>query len=119
MIVAEIEILNKNLNNYRLMWLLVMYDLPVQTQTDVRNANSFRKKLTKSGMEMFQLSCYSRHCFSHDALDALKQKIRSALPPRGIVCMFALTDRQYNEIELYDGRCRIATPYPPEQLSLF
>ncbi len=32
-------------NAYRIMWVLVLYDLPTETKENMRDANLFRKRL--------------------------------------------------------------------------
>ena len=51
-------------SEYRVMWVLVLFDLPTETKKDRKVANDFRKKLQKDGFTMFQFSIYIRHCAS-------------------------------------------------------
>ena len=48
----------KSLNAYKIMWLFVVFDLPVKTKKDRKNANQFRKNLLKDGFTMMQVSVY-------------------------------------------------------------
>jgi CRISPR-associated protein Cas2 len=43
-------------NAYRIMWVLVLYDLPTETKTNMRDANKFRKGLLDDGFSLFQFS---------------------------------------------------------------
>ena len=54
-------------NGYALMWLYVMFDLPVETKAQRREATRFRKDLLKDGFTMHQFSVYIRHCASNEA----------------------------------------------------
>jgi CRISPR-associated protein Cas2 len=40
------------LNAYRIMWIFVMFDLPVGTDKERKAATDFRKKLLKDGFSM-------------------------------------------------------------------
>jgi len=52
------------LNEYRVMWILVLYDLPTQTQKQRKSAAKFRKRIMSDGFNMFQFSIYIRNCSS-------------------------------------------------------
>ena len=49
------------LSEYRVMWLLVLFDLPTETKRDRKASADFRKKLIRDGFTMFQFSIYVRH----------------------------------------------------------
>lgn len=51
---------------YRLMWLLVMFDLPVDTKANRKAANDFRHRLLDFGFERCQFSVYLRFCEGRD-----------------------------------------------------
>ena len=44
------------LNAYRIMWVLVFFDLPTETPKERKVAALFRKKIMKDGFQMFQFS---------------------------------------------------------------
>lgn len=54
------------LNAYRILWILVFFDLPTETQKDRKVAAKFRKDLLEDGFVMFQFSIYRRHCPSRE-----------------------------------------------------
>ena len=51
-------------SEYRIMWILVFFDLPTDTKRERKAAGDFRKQLLKDGFTMFQFSIYVRHCVS-------------------------------------------------------
>ena len=53
------------LNESRIMWVLVMFDLPTETKKDRKVADYFRRDMLRDGFVMFQFSMYLRHCQSH------------------------------------------------------
>ena len=55
-------------SEYRIMWVLVLFDLPTETKKDKKAYAEFRKNLQKDGFTMFQFSIYVRHCASCDQL---------------------------------------------------
>jgi hypothetical protein len=52
----------ERLNAYRIMWIMVLFDLPTESKQDKRNYTDFRKKMMKDGFTMFQFSAYLRPC---------------------------------------------------------
>src|SRR6476619_8417525 len=52
----------ERLNAYRIMWVLVMFDLPTETKAERKQYALFRKCILKDGSQMFQFSMYIRHC---------------------------------------------------------
>lgn len=56
-------------SEYRIMWILVFFDLPTQTKKDKKQYALFRKNLQRDGFTMFQFSIYVRHCASSENMD--------------------------------------------------
>ena len=54
------------LSEYRVMWVLVLFDLPTETKKDKKAYATFRKRLQQDGFTMFQFSIYVRHCASSE-----------------------------------------------------
>ena len=87
----------------RLMRIMVFFDLPVQTKQERKEANRFRRFLLKDGYHMVQFSVYSRICNGTDSVETHKTRIMQNLPPSGAVRMLAITERQYNGIDVLVG----------------
>ena len=50
-------------SEYRVMWVLVFFDLPTDTKKERKASADFRKKLLSDGFVMFQFSIYMlRQC---------------------------------------------------------
>lgn len=107
------------LSGYRIMWMVVMFDLPVDTKAARRAATKFREHLLDLGFEMSQFSVYARFCNGRDQFDAYAKKIESGLPGTGDVHILHFTDRQYENIIRYSGRTRGEARQKPGQLALF
>jgi len=106
-------------NEYRIMWVLVFFDLPVVEEKDRKIYTQFRKKLLKDGFEMFQFSIYVRHCMSHDNADVHITRVKSFLPQKGKVGVLRITDKQFGMMELFEGTNQKETKPPPQQLEMF
>jgi CRISPR-associated protein Cas2 len=107
------------LDEYRIMWILVLFDLPTDTKQDRRNYAQFRKSLLKDGFDMFQFSIYLRHCMSRENSDVHVKAVKRALPPKGHVGILRITDKQFGEIEIFYGKKKEEVKPPPQQLELF
>jgi len=88
----------ERLNQYRIMWVLVFFDLPTETKKDRRNASQFRKHLIDDGFSMFQFSIYMRHCASRENAQVHIKRVKSILPPFGHVGILNITDKQFGMI---------------------
>lgn len=73
------------LSEYRVMWLLVLFDLPTETKRDRKASADFRKKLIRDGFTMFQFSIYVRHCASRENAEVHKKRVRQFIPMHGKV----------------------------------
>lgn len=107
------------LNAYRVMWVIVMYDLPTETKKDRRNAAQFRKKIMGNGFQMFMFSKYIRHCSSMENAETHINRVVSFLPPRGHVGVLCITDKQFGDIRIFRGKEKEAAPATVQQLELF
>jgi len=101
------------------MWLLVMFDLPVDDETARRRYTRFRKLLLKDGFAKMQYSVYVRHCASKENADVHEARVGSAVPPEGEVRILRITDKQYERMQIFYGKERSKPEKPPAQLELF
>ena len=92
------------LSGYRLMWMMVLFDLPVLTKVERRDAAKFRKFLLDQGFEMCQFSVYLRFCAGKEQIAGLyTRRVQRALPGAGNVQILYFTDKQYENIVSFDG----------------
>jgi CRISPR-associated protein Cas2 len=110
---------NTHLSGYQLMWMLVTFDLPVETKPQRAAAAKFRMALLDLGFEMSQLSNYLRFCNGKEQFDSYVRKVESQLPDLGDVYIFQFTDRQYENIVRFSDQGRRPTQKNPSQLALF
>ncbi len=111
--------LYNRINQYRILWVFVFFDLPTDTNRDRKNYARFRKQLLKDGFAMLQYSIYVRHCNSRENAQVHIQRARSILPPKGNVIIFTVTDRQFGDMEFFQGTAPARRPDTPQQLELF
>jgi len=104
---------------YQSMWMLVTFDLPVETKKQRKDASDFRNFLLDQGFEMSQFSNYLRYCVSRENFDTYTRRIGHNLPKRGNVFVFQFTDKQYENIIRFSDQSRRKPAQNPGQLALF
>lgn len=107
------------LSGYRMMWLYVMFDLPVGTKAERKAATKFRNFLLDHGFEMAQFSVYLRFAESKEAVETQVKRVCSALPNRGKVHMMTITDKQYANARTFVGGKSESGEKKLDQLVLF
>lgn len=90
--------------SYRYMRIVVMFDLPMKTSSDIREYNRFRKFLVKSGFLMMQESVYCKLALNTTVADGVMANVRNNKPEHGLLQAFTLTERQFAKIEYITGR---------------
>ena len=106
-------------SEYRVMWVLVFFDLPTDTKKERKASADFRKKLLSDGFVMFQFSIYMRHCVSSESAKVHVKRIKTILPPLGQVGILTITDKQFGSMELFVDRKQANPPVEFVQLELF
>jgi len=107
------------LNQYRVMWVLVFFDLPTDTKKERKVASDFRKVMLKDGFTMFQFSIYLRHCPSMENAEVHIKRIKNSLPEHGHVGILCITDKQFGNMEIFCGKKEKEKQVGWQQLELF
>lgn len=108
-----------HLSPYRIMWLFVMFDLPVGTKKERKQATGFRNHLLDLGFEMSQFSVYLKYCASGEKAEAVGNRIQQQLPPGGKVDILTITDKQFANMRRFYATSRSKKSNKPKQLHLF
>ena len=85
------------------MRMLVFFDLPTETVADRRNYRRFRKLLVDSGFLMLQESVYCKLLLNGTAQGTAADLIRRHWPPKGMVQMLTVTEKQFSKMEYVTG----------------
>lgn len=109
----------ERLSEYRIMWILVFFDLPTETKKERKEYSDFRKHLMNDGFTMFQFSIYVRHCASRENAAVHIKRVKNILPPHGDVGILCITDKQFGDIELYHSQKEKPVSSEGQQLELF
>lgn len=89
--------------SYRYMRVIVMFDLPVETDKNRREYRNFRKYLIKSGFMMLQQSVYCKLAQNSTAGDAIGKNVRKNKPEVGLVQVLKITEKQFSKMEYVVG----------------
>jgi len=89
--------------SFRYMRVLVLFDLPSVTNIEKREYRQFRKLLLRTGFIMLQESVYCKLVLNTTAAKAVSNSIRKNKPPKGLVQMLIITEKQYSKMEYIIG----------------
>lgn len=107
------------LSEYRIMWILVFFDLPTESRKDIKAYALFRKSLIKDGFTMYQESVYVRNCGSMENCNVHVKRVTAILPQKGSVSIMCITDKQFGDIKMFYGAKEQPPQAPGQQLELF
>ena len=85
------------------MRMLVFFDLPTETAADRRNYAAFRRLLIKNGFLMMQESVYCKLLMNTTVEQTVVQTLRKGRPPKGIVQILTVTEKQFSRMEYLTG----------------
>lgn len=109
----------ERLNAYRIMWVLVFFDLPTETPKERKIYAQFRKRILDDGFYMFQFSIYMRHCPSRENADVHIKRVKTILPEKGHIGILTVTDKQFGDMEIFYAGKKKEEKEVPQQLELF
>jgi len=101
------------------MWLMVMFDLPVDKPEERKAATDFRHDLLDLGFERCQYSVYLRFCEGREQADTQVRRVTEVLPKNGKVYCLIFTDKQYQSIIRFEQRAALPKAPTPGQFALF
>lgn len=85
------------------MRVIVMFDLPTETSMERRHYRRFRKYLIDDGFVMMQESIYTKICLNMHAVKQVELNIEKNKPPKGLVQIMSVTERQFASMKLVVG----------------
>lgn len=88
---------------YRIMRLLLFFDLPMNTKEERRIYGKFRKYLINNGFTMLQYSVYSKIFPNRTALIQYTVGLKRNLPNKGSIRIMSVTEKQYEKMQILVG----------------
>lgn len=101
------------------MWCVVMFDLPVGTKKQRREATRFRNLLLDEGYWRAQYSVYVRYSPTVAGEARRVGTIKSNLPAGGEVRMLYVTDREWARTLCFRNEAPVEVEEKPQQLMIF
>ena len=85
------------------MRVMLLFDLPVVTNEDLRTYRQFRRFLLKSGFIMMQESVYTKLALNSTVANSIMEAVRKSKPKKGLVQMLLITEKQFSRMEFVVG----------------
>lgn len=93
----------ENESNYKLMRVLVIFDMPVEKKEERREYSRFRKFLINEGYMMLQFSVYVKFCTNFSMVKKYILHLELAKPKYGNVRAFTITENQFINMKIICG----------------
>lgn len=86
------------------MRLIIFFDLPMTTKSEIKVYNRFRKTLIREGYIMMQFSVYCKLFANREAAVKHVDFLKRNVPSDGQVRVMMITEKQYSKIALLTGK---------------
>lgn len=107
---------------FRIMWLMLMFDLPTRSKKDRKRYQWFHKELEKEGYLMLQYSIYGKIFSSNESAKHGKRRIKEYINKNvkhGNIRILLFTDKQFSNMDIIIGKPSAEEENEPKQLLLF
>jgi CRISPR-associated protein Cas2 len=101
------------------VWVLTLFDFPVKTKQQVREATRYREYLLQLGHVRVQYSVYAKYVINRDSVQWLARMIERGMPSEGEVRVLCVTDREWASMLRFVRKIRVEPEKAPEQLTIF
>lgn len=107
---------------FRIMWLMLMFDMPTKTKKQRKSYHWFHKELEIEGYMMIQYSVYGKIFSSVESANLGKKRIKEFVKKNiknGNIRILMFTDKQFSAMDILIGEKSIEEDNDPKQLLLF
>ncbi|MCS4535310.1 CRISPR-associated endonuclease Cas2 [Corynebacterium sp. HS2168-gen11] len=101
------------------MWCVVMFDLPVATKRERKEATRFRNSLLDLGFARAQFSVYVQYLPLASRLHSIVKTIKYDLPVGGDIRIMCVTDTQWSKTIRFSAQQEVNVEDEPSQLVIF
>ncbi len=88
------------------MRMLLFFDLPSVSNSDLKIYRNFRKFLIENGFLMIQESVYSKLLLNNTSTTQMLNKLNRNKPKKGSVCVLIITEKQYEKMIFLIGEIK-------------
>ena len=89
---------------YRIMRLIVLFDMPVEKEAERKEYNRFRKFIINDGFLKLQYSVYTRFCNNDTDAEKHIKRILDFKPIYGDIRILKITENQFSNMVLVSGK---------------
>jgi len=110
------------MSSFKIMWLMLMFDLPTSHKKDRKRYQWFHKELEREGYIMIQYSVYGKIFSSSESALYGKKRIKEFIDKNvkhGNIRILIFTDKQFANMEIIIGEKIEDEENEPKQLLLF
>ena len=101
------------------MWLMIMFDLPVETRENRRDYRHFVENIEDDGYFRIQFSVYGRPCATEENTAVHQARVISWIPPAGEVRILKFTDKQWERMTIFRAQKLNKAERAPKQFMFF
>ncbi len=101
------------------MWLMIMFDLPVETKENRRDYRHFVENIVDDGYIRIQFSVYGRPCMTEENTAVHQARVINWIPPAGEVRILKFTDKQWERMTVFRAQKLNTTERSPKQFMFF
>ncbi|MGV3162917.1 CRISPR-associated endonuclease Cas2 [Streptococcus hyovaginalis] len=89
--------------SYRYMRMILMFDMPTDTNDERKAYRKFRKFLLSEGFIMHQYSIYSKLLLNNSANKAMVDRLQENNPKKGSITLLTVTEKQFSRMIYLNG----------------
>lgn len=93
----------QEINYYKQMRILLLYDMPMVDREDQQIYNKFHNNLKKIGYYMLQYSVYTKVIQNDTSLVQNKERLKQIIPKTGNIVIIKITEKQYQNMVHLSG----------------
>lgn len=88
---------------YRIMRLVLIFDMPVKTKAERKEYTKFRDYIMDDGFMMLQYSVYTRMCPNDTSVDKHIARVKMFKPKYGNIRIIKVTENQFLNMVMVHG----------------
>ena len=81
------------------MRIILFFDLPTISNADKKHYRIFMKGLVQEGFLQMQESVYTKLVLNRTSVEFVIKRVKSYLPPKGLVQVLVVTEKQFASIQ--------------------
>ncbi len=92
------------MSKYRQLRIIILYDLPMLEEEQIKDYNRFRKQIIKLGFYQLQFSIYTKVVQNEVGYKTVLKKLQTFIPKTGNIRVLKITEKQYESMLFLRGK---------------